>query len=173
MKISFQYFINIFDISNHCVFLGKYTNGVLLHSIVYVIVTDDLDVEKAKCSHNYSLHPIFRTRRCLSKFIFWFVYQIYNGHIAITFSDSNSSSGCCMIFIDDQSRIYQNWSNFVKNNKLPIGTMVAPVNGCYSLNNNNEVGKLYCDINLNLSLILFFCRYNWSIILRLLIIINL
>ncbi|XP_061389584.1 uncharacterized protein LOC133324760 [Musca vetustissima] len=100
----------------------KYTNGVLLHSIIYVIVTSDTDVENAKLSHNYSIHPIFRTRRCLN---------------------SNSSSGCCMIFIDEQSRIYKNWNDFVKNNELPIGVMVAPANGCYSLDDNNMV-QLEC-----------------------------
>ncbi|XP_073840146.1 uncharacterized protein [Musca autumnalis] len=103
----------------------KYTNGVLLHSIIYVIVTpDDADVHNAKFSHNYTIHPIFRTRRCLN---------------------SNSSSGCCMIFIDEQSRIYQNWNDFVENNELPVGVMVAPLNGCYSMDHNNVV-QLECSL---------------------------
>ncbi|KAM7355381.1 uncharacterized protein ACRADG_001460 isoform 2-T2 [Cochliomyia hominivorax] len=100
----------------------KYTNGALLHSIIYIIVTSDLDLEKAVYSHKYTIHPLFRTRRCLN---------------------SNSSAGCCMIFIDEQSRIYQNWKDFVNNNKLPIGTMIAPKNGCYTLNNQNKVELEY------------------------------
>ncbi|XP_019893754.1 uncharacterized protein LOC101895154 isoform X2 [Musca domestica] len=99
----------------------KFTNGVLLHSIIYVIVTSDTDVKNAKYSHNYTIHPIFRTRRCLN---------------------SNSSSGCCMIFIDEQSRIYQNWNDFVNNNELPIGAMVAPANGCYYLDDNNTTTNM-------------------------------
>ncbi|XP_013107001.2 uncharacterized protein LOC106086753 isoform X1 [Stomoxys calcitrans] len=102
----------------------KYTNGVLLHSIIYVIVTPDTDLEKAKLSHNYTIHPVFRTRRCLN---------------------SNNSAGCCMIFIDEQSRIYQNWSDFMENNQMPIGTMVAPVNGCYGLDKNGKV-LLQCSL---------------------------
>lgn len=44
-----------------------------------------------------------------------------------------------MIFIDEQSRIYQNWNDFVLNNVLPIGVMIAPKNGCYTLNKENKV----------------------------------
>ncbi|KAI8123444.1 hypothetical protein CVS40_5846 [Lucilia cuprina] len=100
----------------------KYTNGALLHSIIYIIVTQELELDKAKYSHNYTIHPIFRTRRCLN---------------------SNSSSGCCMIFIDEQSRIYQSWNDFVKNNVLPVGIMIAPANGTYSLDQNDNVQLEY------------------------------
>ncbi|XP_075164256.1 uncharacterized protein LOC142236863 isoform X2 [Haematobia irritans] len=53
--------------------------------------------------------------------------------------NSNNSSSCCMIFIDEQSRIYHNWKDFVENNELPLGTMVAPANGCYKLDDNSKV----------------------------------
>lgn len=61
------------------------------------------------------------------------------------FSALNNSSGCCMIFIDEHSRIYQNWQQYLKNNILPGGIMVAPSNGIYSLNENDEV-ITYCNI---------------------------
>ncbi|XP_065361813.1 uncharacterized protein LOC135955390 [Calliphora vicina] len=96
----------------------KYTNGALLHSIIYIIVTPELDLDKAKYTHNYTIHPIFRTRRCLN---------------------ANGSAGCCMIFIDEQSRIYQNWKDFVNNNELPVGTMISPIHGNYTLDNDNKV----------------------------------
>lgn len=50
-----------------------------MHSIIYIIVTPELDLQKAVYSHNYTIHPIFRTRRCLSKLkkIFDWVYN-YN-----------------------------------------------------------------------------------------------
>lgn len=98
----------------------RFSNGVLLHSIIYVIVAKEESVEKAKFSHDYTVHPIFRTRRC---------------------QNSNSSNGCCMIFIDEQARVYQNWNDFVENNELPPGTMVAPARGCYSLDADSVVSS--------------------------------
>ncbi|XP_039966312.1 uncharacterized protein LOC120778536 isoform X2 [Bactrocera tryoni] len=101
----------------------KHTNRVLLSSIIYVMVTEERDYEVAKHSTNFSFHPVVRTRKCLSL---------------------NNSSGCCMIFIDEHSRIYQNWQQFLKNNILPSGTMIAPSNGVYTLNENDEVDLEIC-----------------------------
>ncbi|XP_004525632.1 uncharacterized protein LOC101452705 [Ceratitis capitata] len=96
----------------------KYTNRVLLSSIIYVMVAQEKDHRAAKNSTEFSFHPVIRTRKCLSL---------------------NNSSGCCMIFIDEHSRIYQNWNQYLKNNMLPSGTMVAPKNGVYTFNENEEV----------------------------------
>ncbi|XP_011201288.2 uncharacterized protein LOC105224783 isoform X2 [Bactrocera dorsalis] len=101
----------------------KHTNRVLLSSIIYVMVTEERDHEVAKHSTNFSFHPVVRTRKCLSL---------------------NNSSGCCMIFIDEHSRIYQNWQQYLKNNILPSGTMIAPSNGVYTLNENDEVDLEIC-----------------------------
>lgn len=101
----------------------KHTNRVLLSAIIYVMVTEERDYEVAKHSTNFSFHPVIRTRKCLSL---------------------NNSSGCCMIFIDEHSRIYQNWQQYLKNNILPGGIMVAPSNGIYSLNENDEVDLEIC-----------------------------
>ncbi|XP_011186856.1 uncharacterized protein LOC105214879 isoform X2 [Zeugodacus cucurbitae] len=101
----------------------KHTNRVLLSSIIYVMVTEEKDYEAAKQSTNFSFHPVIRTRKCLSL---------------------NNSSGCCMIFIDEHSRIYQNWQQYLKNNILPSGTMIAPANGIYTLNENDEIDLEIC-----------------------------
>ncbi|XP_069968137.1 uncharacterized protein [Bactrocera oleae] len=87
------------------------------------MVTEERDYEVAKHSTNFSFHPVIRTRKCLSL---------------------NNSSGCCMIFIDEHSRIYQNWQQYLKNNILPSGTMIAPSNGVYTLNRNDEVNLEIC-----------------------------
>uniref|UniRef100_A0A0A1WZT1 Urocanate hydratase n=1 Tax=Zeugodacus cucurbitae TaxID=28588 RepID=A0A0A1WZT1_ZEUCU len=101
----------------------KHTNRVLLSSIIYVMVTEEKDYEASKQSTNFSFHPVIRTRKCLSL---------------------NNSSGCCMIFIDEHSRIYQNWQQYLKNNILPSGTMIAPANGIYTLNENDEIDLEIC-----------------------------
>ena len=44
-----------------------------------------------------------------------------------------------MIFIDEHSRIYQNWNDFLQYNKLPVGTMIAPSKGCYAFNDDSLV----------------------------------
>lgn len=116
------------------------------------MVTPEMDIEKAKFSHNYTIHPIFRTRRCISKFIntyFVVKFLIYKEFIRFLESDTNRSADCCMIFIDEHSRIYQNWKDFVENNKLPFGTMIAPSQGCYSFNDDNMVDTLYQAENNN------------------------
>ncbi|XP_036337883.1 uncharacterized protein LOC118747820 [Rhagoletis pomonella] len=96
----------------------KHTNRVLLSAIIYVMVTEEKDHELAKHSTDFTFHPVIRTRKCLS---------------------SSNSSGCCMIFIDEHSRIYQNWQQYLKNNILPSGTMIAPSNGVYTLTEYEEV----------------------------------
>ncbi|XP_067644148.1 uncharacterized protein [Eurosta solidaginis] len=101
----------------------KHTNGVLLSAIVYVMVTEEKDLDLAKYQTKFTIHPLIRTRKCLS---------------------SNNSSGCCMIFIDEHSRIYPNWQKYLKNNVLPSGTMVAPTNGVYTLNENDETNLQIC-----------------------------
>ncbi|XP_053955846.1 uncharacterized protein LOC128861617 [Anastrepha ludens] len=101
----------------------KYTNGVLLSTIIYIMVTEEKDYELAKYSTKFSFHPVIRTRKCLS---------------------SNNSSGCCMVFIDEHSRIYENWQQYLLKNILPKGTMVAPTNGVYTLIDSEEVSLEIC-----------------------------
>lgn len=56
--------------------------------------------------------------------------------IAAISEDSTNSSDCCMVFVDDQGRVYQNWMAYVENNELPKGIMVAPRRGVYNLIND-------------------------------------
>ncbi|XP_030239496.1 uncharacterized protein LOC115562330 [Drosophila navojoa] len=98
----------------------KYCNRQSLTSIFYVMVaTDETDHTKAAIATEWSCHPVVRVRRCVS-----------------ISEDSTNSSDCCMVFVDDQGRVYQNWMAYVENNELPKGIMVAPRRGVYNLINN-------------------------------------
>ncbi|XP_064541431.1 uncharacterized protein pst isoform X2 [Drosophila montana] len=97
----------------------KYTNRQSLTSIFYVMVaTDETDHNVAPDSKTWSCHPVFRARRCVSD------------------RSGNNSSDCCMIFVDEKGRVYQNWKAYVANNELPAGIMVAPARGVYNLVGN-------------------------------------
>ncbi|XP_032590702.1 uncharacterized protein LOC6558864 isoform X2 [Drosophila grimshawi] len=94
----------------------KYTNRQSLTSLIFVMVAIDKTEEEldmaAESRSNWSCHPVYRTRRC---------------------TYSNSSSNCCMIFVDENGRVYQNWDAYLANNQLPAGIMVAPARGIYTL----------------------------------------
>ncbi|KAH8302843.1 hypothetical protein KR044_011081, partial [Drosophila immigrans] len=102
----------------------KYTNDVLLSSIVYVLVTPETDPELAMQSTSFSCHPLIRTRKCVLE------------------EEGINSDCCCMIFIDEHGRVYANWRQYVFNNTLPKGTMIAPSQGIYRLTNEatNDTG---------------------------------
>ncbi|XP_060651585.1 uncharacterized protein LOC132788269 [Drosophila nasuta] len=102
----------------------KYTNGQSLTSIFYVLVaTDETDEDDARNSTKWSCHPVFRARRCVSS---------RNGR-------SNNSVDCCMIYVDENGRVYQNWKSYLDNNELPEGIMVAPPRGVYKLTSKGRV----------------------------------
>ncbi|CAG9838624.1 unnamed protein product [Diabrotica balteata] len=42
----------------------------------------------------------------------------------------------CRIFIDHGGRVYSNWQDYLKNNKLPESIMVLPLNGRYRVKND-------------------------------------
>ncbi|XP_064536320.1 uncharacterized protein LOC135426916 [Drosophila montana] len=94
-----------------------YTNRILLSAIIYVLVTKETDPALALKSTSFSCHPVIRTRKCMRP-------------------DGGNSEGCCMIFIDEQGRVYANWHNYVRNNALPGGTMIAPSQGVYTFSND-------------------------------------
>ncbi|XP_054732558.1 uncharacterized protein LOC129240652 [Anastrepha obliqua] len=96
----------------------KYTNGNSLSAIIYVLVTDCEDETTALSAKEFSCHPVFRTRKCTAK---------------------GDSSSCCMIFVDELGRVYQNWKTYLANNELPSGMMIAPGNGIYTTDGNKIV----------------------------------
>ncbi|XP_023298631.2 uncharacterized protein LOC111681138 [Lucilia cuprina] len=102
----------------------KYTNRSSVSYIFYVMVTKDEDFNTAPESTEFSCHPVFRCKKC----------------------DNNSdSSKCCMIYVDETGRVYQNWKSFVNENVLPAGTMIAPRHGIYNFDKNNDVIlDIYC-----------------------------
>ncbi|XP_065360613.1 uncharacterized protein pst [Calliphora vicina] len=105
----------------------KYTNRTSVSYIFYVMVTKDEDFNTALDSTEFSCHPVFRCRKCVNR---------------------SDSSKCCMIYVDETGRVYQNWKSFVDENVLPAGTMVAPRNGIYNFNKKNEVIlDIYCTPN--------------------------
>ncbi|XP_030385152.1 uncharacterized protein LOC115632232 isoform X2 [Scaptodrosophila lebanonensis] len=96
----------------------KYTNRQSLTSIIYVLVVpEETGVANAENSVEWSCHPLFRARRCISDEV----------------GVDSSSSNCCMIFVDENGRVYQNWQSYVEDNELPPGVMVAPENGVYNI----------------------------------------
>lgn len=90
-----------------------YTNRTLLSTIIYVLVTNETDPTLALQSTSFSCHPVIRTRKCMR-------------------GEGENSEGCCMIFIDEEGRVYGNWEQYVRNNALPKGTMIAPKQGIYT-----------------------------------------
>ncbi|KAH8378673.1 hypothetical protein KR009_000650, partial [Drosophila setifemur] len=97
---------------------GKYTNRQSLTALIYVmVVSDETDVNRAEDSSKFSCHPVFRARRCVSG----------------SSGRSSDSSDCCNVFVDENGRVYQNWNQYVANNELPEGIMVAPERGLYRL----------------------------------------
>ncbi|XP_020816405.1 uncharacterized protein LOC110190346 [Drosophila serrata] len=94
----------------------KYTNRQSLTAIIYVMVVEGTDdVNRAEDSKKFSCHPVFRARRCIHS----------------RSGTSSDSSDCCNIFVDENGRVYQNWAQYVANNELPAGIMVAPERGIY------------------------------------------
>ncbi|KAM8710835.1 hypothetical protein ACLKA7_017462 [Drosophila subpalustris] len=102
----------------------KYTNRQSVTSIFYVLVaTNETDHNLAEDSTTWSCHPVFRARRCISD---------SNG-------SSSSSSDCCMIYVDENGRVYQNWASYLAENELPEGIMVSPRRGVYNFNRRKDV----------------------------------
>ncbi|EDW50827.1 GM13765 [Drosophila sechellia] len=96
----------------------KYTNRQSLTAIIYVmVVTNETDVNRAEDCRVFSVHPVFRARRCITG----------------SSGTSSDSSNCCNLFIDELGRVYQNWEMYVTTNELPAGVMVAPERGIYRL----------------------------------------
>ncbi|XP_075145965.1 uncharacterized protein LOC142220623 [Haematobia irritans] len=97
----------------------KYTNRNSLTSIFYVMVTSEKSLNLAPESTKFSCHPIFRCRKCVS--------------------GNSNSSNCCMVYVDETGRVYQNWKSFIEENLLPGGIMVAPRKGIYNFDKDNKV----------------------------------
>lgn len=97
----------------------KFYGGKLLMSIQYVIYTKEIEnVEEAVKEIEYFVYPLFRVRKCCH--------------------DENSTN-CCMIFVDDNGRVYQNWADYKSNNTLPKGILVAPRNGFYNFDEKDRI----------------------------------
>ncbi|KAL9873419.1 uncharacterized protein ACN2A1_014497 isoform 1-T2 [Glossina fuscipes fuscipes] len=101
----------------------KYNKGTLYSYIFYVAVTNDKEPEKAI---EFSIHPVFRIRKCVAE---------------------GDSMGCCMIYVDEIGRVYQNWESYINENVLPPGIMVAPNRGVYNFENDEVVLRSYTTPN--------------------------
>ncbi|KAL9873144.1 uncharacterized protein ACN2A1_014285 [Glossina fuscipes fuscipes] len=101
----------------------KYHYGSLFASILYVAVTNDKEPEKAT---EFSIHPVFRIRKCVAE---------------------GDSTGCCMIYVDEIGRVYQNWASYINENVLPPGIMVAPNRGVYNFENDEVILTSYTTPN--------------------------
>ncbi|XP_073843550.1 uncharacterized protein isoform X2 [Musca autumnalis] len=102
----------------------KSTNCNSDTSIFYVMVTEEADFNASPDSTKYSSHPVFRCRKCVA---------------------GNDSRSCCMVYVDETGRVYQDWKSFVEDNVLPGGTMVSPRLGVYNFDRNgNVILDVYC-----------------------------
>ncbi|XP_050513522.1 uncharacterized protein LOC126889334 [Diabrotica virgifera virgifera] len=88
---------------------------------MYIVLepTDDQAKSRTKKDPKYNPHidispsPIFVLRKC-----------------------RREEGDACRIFIDHGGRVYSNWQDFLKNNKLPESIMVLPLNGRYQVDND-------------------------------------
>lgn len=78
-------------------------------------------------SKKYSVHPVFRIQKCCG-----------------SSTDANGQSKCCSIFVDELGRVYANWDDFRKNNKLDDCLVVAPKMGIY--NADQSTNQVLLDI---------------------------
>uniref|UniRef100_A0A1A9ZJL1 DUF4781 domain-containing protein n=1 Tax=Glossina pallidipes TaxID=7398 RepID=A0A1A9ZJL1_GLOPL len=101
----------------------KYDNGTLYSCIFYVAVTNDKEPEQAT---EFSIHPVFRIRKCVAE---------------------GDSTGCCMIYVDEIGRVYQNWESYINENVLPPGLMVVPNRGVYNFENGQVVLAIHTTPN--------------------------
>ncbi|XP_055911333.1 uncharacterized protein LOC129945548 isoform X2 [Eupeodes corollae] len=95
----------------------KYTNKNLLATFILVTVAEGTTYLQAREATKFSIHLIIRTRKCIN---------------------IDDSSNCCMIFIDEMGNVYQNWNHFIKTNCLPEGVALAPSQGVYQFENDND-----------------------------------
>lgn len=102
----------------------KYYGRNLLMSIVYVLCTNYTE-NKLYAQHqtSYGVYPLMRIRKCCK---------------------DNDSTDCCMVFVDDNGRVYQDWDDYLENNNLPEGILVAPRKGYYNFNEGGQV-LLQCE----------------------------
>ncbi|EDW40455.1 GL25254 [Drosophila persimilis] len=106
---------------------GKYTNGQSLSSLFFVLVVNGVaELNLAEKSRSWSIHPVFRCRRCVA--------DQSGGH--------SSSRDCCMIYVD-QSGIYDGWDTYLKQTALPEGIMVTCDRGIYKLIDGQVELKTY------------------------------
>ncbi|XP_055704428.1 uncharacterized protein LOC129802542 [Phlebotomus papatasi] len=103
---------------------AKYTDGILLMSIVYLAIVTSSDrnrvkiIEDADSLKDYSMYPVFRIMKCVK---------------------NKSSQDCCMIFVDDHARVYSNWQDFKNSTALPDSLVVAPRKGIYNCDSKGNV----------------------------------
>ncbi|XP_026845396.1 uncharacterized protein LOC6595822 [Drosophila persimilis] len=106
---------------------SKYTNGQSLSSLFFVLVVNGVaELNLAEKSRSWSIHPVFRCRRCVA--------DQSGGH--------SSSRDCCMIYVD-QSGIYDGWDTYLKQTALPEGIMVTCDRGIYKLIDGQVELKTY------------------------------
>lgn len=99
----------------------KYYGGKLLMSILYIVKTKEIDgaeLHSAEDETDFSCHPLFRIRKC---------------------TVGEASIDCCMIFVDECGRVYQNWADYKRKNILPEGVLIAPRNGIYNIDSDGNV----------------------------------
>ncbi|KAH8257248.1 hypothetical protein KR038_006031 [Drosophila bunnanda] len=105
----------------------SFSNGQSLSALFFVMVVDNVsDPKLAEQSRSWSLHPVFRCRRCVDD----------------NTGRNCSSRDCCMVYIS-QYEAFDDWNKFVKFTRLPKGYMVTPFRGIYKLIDGQVELKTY------------------------------
>lgn len=69
--------------------------------------------------------------------------------VTCNISENGSSHKCCMIFVDEHARVYQNWTEFKTHNEYPPGYLVTPAVGVYKtvdVVDSNNLNRVLLDI---------------------------
>lgn len=107
----------------------------LLMSPIFICIVRDSNIKNNRLTYplnikskRYTVHPVFRVQKCSG----------------ISSVDRHGQNKCCAVFVDTFGRVYQNWSDFLKNCKYSDGLMVAPKMGIY--NGSTETNQVLLDI---------------------------
>lgn len=97
---------------------------LLMSPIIVQVVydyNDKLEIKSDLTSNKFSEHYVFRVKKCTTI--------------------ASDPLACCAIFVDEVARVYQNWNDFLKNNRLRNGLLLFPSKGVY-LNGSQISSKI-------------------------------
>ncbi|SPP90091.1 Hypothetical predicted protein, partial [Drosophila guanche] len=105
----------------------KCANGQSLSALFFAVIVNGVtDLKEAENSRSWSIHPVFRCRRC----------------DADTDGGMSSSPDCCCMYVD-QIGLFEDCDAYLKRTALPPGVMVTCDRGVYKLIDGQVELKTY------------------------------